>query len=149
MSNALTHEMIYFTEIWTASFQISCVSSDHKHSENIQLMIVLMSFPAFSRHCLKVTNYNGSGVIFSSTSFHRLFFNGKPFTNVASTTLTIDYNRMTPQVVITSTLIIKKKGPLVYFHVRSRHSAQRGNQENGNQYARPGFQRDEGIFEHN
>jgi len=53
------------------------------------------------------------------------------------------------QVVITSTLIIKKKAVLVYFHVRSRYSAQRGNQENGNQYARPGFQRVEGISEQN
>lgn len=95
-SIALTHGMIYFTEIWTVSIQVSCVNSDHKHSDNnIQFMIILMSFPAFSRPCLKVTNYNGSGVIFSSTSFHRLFLNGKPYTNAASTTLTIEYNRMT------------------------------------------------------
>jgi hypothetical protein len=50
------------------------------------------------------------------------------------------------QAVIT---LIKKKGFLVHFHVRSRHSAQRRDQENINQYARPGFKLDEGISEQN
>jgi hypothetical protein len=70
---ALTHEIISFAEIWTASFQISCVNPDHKHNNNIQLMVIHMFFSAFSHPCLKVTNYTGSGVIFFSATLGAWF----------------------------------------------------------------------------
>jgi hypothetical protein len=51
--------------------------------------------PAFSNRCLKITDYNGFGVIFFNTSSRRLFFNNKSFTNDVSTAVTIEYNRKT------------------------------------------------------